>query len=271
MFLYFLPNLSRMASLPSPAEIAARGLSYAFEGRPHGRGCIGPQGEGFILGCRRRFADAGEVYFDSAQIWQPHPSGQYLVGYFPDRLPGPTELAREKLLDGHTLELADDRRWQVPLARSVHDASEPGKFGYVWGCELPQRVALDAAGNWIEQGPLPRYQRLWEIVTGWNDYRRAGGEDEHWSLYKTRIDAAVEVLAANYAVGPVECSILGLLTKDNVKEVLDLAIDEPELQHCIKKYLATLATAQPIAAAAGSTSSAGPVAETLPTPPPSPT
>jgi hypothetical protein len=138
-------------------------------------------------------------------------------------------------------------------------------------------------GAWNEQGPLPRYQGLWELVTGWNDYRRAAADPaqaatdeqaaEHWSLYTTRIEAAVQVLATNYVLGPVECSILGLLTKENVREVLDLAIDEPELLNILKKYLATVALAQPTAAstvaAAGSTSSPGPAVDSRPTAPPS--
>lgn len=277
-FLYFLPGISRMAPLPSQAVIAERGLAYAFEGRPHGRGCNGPAGlEGFLLGCRRRFAGAGEIYFETTQIWRPHPSGTYWVGYWPDRLPGPAELARDKMLAGHSLELADDRAWQVPLARAVHDACTGSAFAYQWSCELPQRVAMDAKGEWVDQGPLPRYQTLWELVTGWNDYRRIAGDDdsphrrelERWNLFQTRIDAAVQVLATNYVLGPVECSILGLFTREKAAEVLDLAIDEPEMQAIVKKFLAALRAAQPTAADAGSTSTAGPAVETIPTPPPS--
>ena len=263
-FFYFLPGISRMATLPSAEEIAARGLAYAFEGRPHGRGVMMGRVEGYLLGCRRRFADVGEVYFDPAQQWQPHPSGKYSVGYYPDRLPGPAELARAKLIEGHSIELADDRRWEVPLARSVHAAADP-KLICAWSCELPQALAIDAKGDWIEQGPLPRYRSLWDLVSSWNDARRSFADDpaaakliEHWSTYKVRIDAAVQVLAANYVVGPIECSILRLLTKENTKEILDLAIDQPEFERLLKKFLATVAPAQPTAAADGSSSSAGP-------------
>jgi len=270
-FLYFLPGIPRTAALPSAAEIAARGLSYAFEGRPTGRGCVGPAGqEGMLLGCPRRW-ESGNVYYEPTQIWQPHPQGQYFVGYWPGQLPGPTELAREKLLDGHPLVMADDRSWQIPLARDVHDECQPNQFRCTWSCELPQRVALDAQGHWREQGPLTRYQPLWELVSGWNDYRRGTDDDpgwqelvEHWSQYQTRFAAATEVLAANYVVGPVECSILGLFTRDNAREVLDLAIAQPEFEVILKKYVAAIRQAQSTAAAAGSTSSPGPVAENNP-------
>jgi len=276
-FYYFLPGISRLAPMPSAEEIAARGLSYAFEGRPHGRGCTIAGIEGYILGCRRRFADVGYVYWDAAQQWHPHPSGKYSVGYYPDQLPGPAELGRAKLLDGHSIELADNRPWQVPLARSVHDPESAWQI-CAWACDLPQAVSLDAHGNWVEQGPLPRYQALWDLLQSWNDVRRSFADDpgaasllEHWSTYKVRVDAAVQVLATNYVVGPVECSILKLLTKELAKEVLDLAIDQPEFERLLKKYLATVAQAQPTAAVAGSTSLAGPADSNQVTPPPLPT
>jgi hypothetical protein len=271
-FLYFLPDLPRLGSVPSQEVIASRGLAYAFEGRPFGRGCSGPAGkDGFMLGCRRRW-QPGQLYFEAAQIWTPHPSGQYFVGYWPDQVPGPGDLAREKQLDGHTIELADDRQWQVPLARGIHDDSTPEQLRLPWSCNLPQRAAIDADGNWVDQGPLPRYVALWELVCGWNDFRRGFSDDpghealaEHWAMFKTRFDAAVQVLQANYVVGPVELSLLGALTKQHAKDVLDLAIDQPEFEQIVKKWLAASQLAQSIAAADGSNSQDGPADETKPT------
>ncbi len=278
-FLYFLPDIARTAPLPSQEVIASRGLAYAFESRPFGCGCSGPQGkEGFVLGCRRRW-ESGQVKIEPTQIWTPHPSGKYFVGYWPDQLPTPDQLAREKLLSGHLLKLADEREWQIPLARGRHDESTAETPRVPYSVELPQRSQLNEQGEWIDGGVLPKYRALWELASGWNDFRRAQLDDpdherlvEHWSRYQTRHEAAVQVLAANYVVGPVECSLLGILNKELAAEILDLAIDEPEFDRILKKWLAAyrLNPAQ-TSAAAGSTSSPGPVAETITIDPPSPT
>ena len=284
-FLYFIPTQTCTGVAPKQEELAALGLTYAFEGRPHftaiQQGGPGPGGRGSLLTCRRRFEGAGKIELVN-QKWAKHPSGKFWVGRFIDLpLPTPHDLARAETLDGYPLELADGQRWQIPLARQYWDSSTPEQRGVTYRETLPQALGLTEEGHWVQEGPLPRYRRLHALAAAWNDYKRTPAEEldpefvDHWNQYQTRVDAAVEVLATNYVVGPLELStlFLGSLTYDLAEKILDLLIDEPEIERIKKKWLAEIQTAraEQTAATAGSASSPGPVAETNPITPPLPT
>lgn len=278
-FLYFVPSQILTGIAPSPDELAEIGLSYAFEGRPHFASIQqgGPgAGRGSLLACRRRF-EPGQYKIELAnQEWKKHPSGKYWVGRFTDLpLPKPTELARDTQIDGYRIELADGQKWQIPLAFQNWDSSTPGDPCITYRNVLPHSLGLGDDGLWSESEPLPKYRRLVELAQAWNDVQRNPPETlppelvTKWNQYQTLCAAAVEVLAINYVVGPIECAMLGILTYQHAERILDQTIDEPEFELIKKKWREKLAASTSVPA--GSPSPPGHAVATNSTAPLSPT
>lgn len=242
-FLYFLPGPSQ----PSAAEWRAAGLGYAFDASPAVRGCTGGPGgqNGAILADPRTPAE--EVgYFPDRQTWrQLHvprstvhrppstpacpPTAAY-VGY--SALPSPQDLARPEQLRGHWLTLLDERQWLVPVARAYTE--EDGDLR--WFHNVPQVLELDDAGRWQPGRVTARYAALWELACRWDEasmqavlsatQEDAGPVTVAFDFQDT-VDAAVQVLAANYRLGPTEASLLGILAPHLAREILNAVVDLP--------------------------------------------
>jgi hypothetical protein len=273
-FLYFLPG--RETAAPKPEQIDEAGLSYAFDSKPHLAGVRkGPDGHsGHVLGDKRRW-ELGLVKFsDQSQQWRKHPSGKFYVGRYTTERTRPDDLKRKLLLDGYFCELADGNAWLIPKGREYYVDESGGDVQGGFFHKLPRVADLDEEGRWqILDRPMPRYQTLWDLTIQWNEVRRGDPEPgwtERWQQYDEQMNGACLALAANYAVGPVEVAMMGLLTIQHAKEVLDLVIDDPGFERFKKKWLAH-AELQ-IAASSGSTSPVGLEAEPAPIiAPPSPT
>jgi len=220
-FLYYLPK----ARSVSAAAIDAAGLRPFFAEIPAGTwGAVeqGPAGWGCIaaptndpLSVRVRYAPAEQAWIEAPGYW---------VGVERSGLPGPRDLERPEVVDGHEVKLADGRAWLVPVARSF-----TGAAGF------PRRLALGPDGRWVA-AMLPQYaqicaraERIWEAMRhelGLADESEPApeeiGDDE-------RINAAVDALAVNYRIGAREASHLGILTTDNVLAILQAFVDWPQL------------------------------------------
>lgn len=236
--LYFVPG----RPFTAPELVRQHRLGYAFAADPLLRQVPGggPDGEaGIVLVDRGRVPEHDIGYHASRQVWRRIPGGKAWVGHYLDAgQPGPDDLARPRQLRGHAVELGDGRKWLVPIARGYL----PVDGELRWYCALPERSVYGEDGRW-EPGPVVgQYQGLWDLATSWDDARRrallaaveqqdkpAGdaGEVQLEFDFHGLHSGAVEVLAFNYTLGPVECDLLGLLTEQLAADVLCALVDLP--------------------------------------------
>lgn len=218
-FLYYIPK--RQAA--DADTIAAAGLAYAITPSIAHRGTSGgPDGAAGVIVAQ---GDAkGVGYFADAQTWLQAPGSEFWIGYTTDDPPGPDDLARAKQIAGHEVELGDEKRWLVPVARAL-DGTSP----------LPRRLAFDGK-QWAPGDILARYTdlfgeacRVWELI--------AGASDEEVTI-SDECGIAVMALAVNYRLGPVEISMLGLFDTQTEAEVLKALVDWPTFE-AFKKKLAS--------------------------------
>ena len=119
---------------------------------------------------------------------------------------------------------------------------------------------------------LPRYRRLWKLAEEWWA-AFTGGRIEGQTIQTdfsdaSAFDCAVECLQANYRVGPVEISLLGLLDDgDALRRILDALVDWPVWLAAQKKMIVQDGSPDP----AVSPGPDGPPDSTPLTGPPSPT
>lgn len=233
MFLYFAPNTT--ATQPPVA------IAYAFERSPACREIInnGPDGGRGML-----YAERAESlgYNRNTQKWQRIPVTDCWCGWATDQeLPTPETLIRREALAGHFIELGDGQSWLVPVARSVvPDAPE-----LRWVVRLPQRLELGDDGQWKYGSVVARYQRLWDIATTWYDQVLRGrmGDSDEIDVEISVADAinlACEVLQANYRVGPVELSAMGVWESGLFGTVLDALCDMQTLVEWLQARAASI-------------------------------
>lgn len=238
MFLYFFPDRNSLGR----DELAGLGLGYMLEpDSPLSTVGVnaGPEGGpgGVVFAAVAGPAAAHVGLHRERQTWRQIPGSPAWVGHYRDQVPGPEQLARREQIVGHVVELADGRKWIVPAARAWSDEGIGDELALRYRVALPQRLDLAADGRWTLAGVLPRYQSLWELGEAvYNlrsgqltpaDHERFSGDGE--------IDAAVLCLQANYRLGRIEAALLGLLTDETVRQVLDCLVDWPTLREFLKK------------------------------------
>lgn len=273
-FLYFLPKHSGSVTLD---QLEAAGLRYVFDSPGFSpRQCqCGPDGSPGVIVATEGNAELG--YFADRQTWRKVPDREVWVGMCRGQGPGAREekkgpgargqnsdaefsLARRKQLAGHTVTLLDGQQWLVPVARGWIE--QDGEMR--WQKRLPVVSVLDDEGRWVEGDVVSQYAALWELAVQFDAMKLAatqsavaaagGGEaidDAEPVTVELEFDVhdgAVAAMAANYRIGPVEASMLGLLTFELAIEVLNALIDEPTWLEWVKKNTAD----------AGSNTDAGP-------------
>lgn len=229
-FLYFMPGSK---SKPTPEAIEAADLAYAFDKLPEFWGCDhGPDGQpGVVLA-----VGSAQRYKPEVQDWQAMPGNQagVWIGIPKGKAIGPAELLRKDTLPGHAIELGDGNHWLTPVIRAaVPESGNP----FAFAINLPQRSTRDETGQWVPGPVLDRYRPLWDLATTWHDHYFATGADdaeqdtddpfEGDDAFDKAHAAAITVLSANYRIGPAEADLLGLLTSQNVADVLNSTIDIP--------------------------------------------
>jgi hypothetical protein len=254
------------------AELRAIGLDYAFDQGENvqARGVQhGPDGGRGLIVARTDQEDVG--YYPARQRWvrllaaasgdaqpvcgQPcQADGEarripVWVGMVTDRAaPGPEELARQELLDGHMIELLDGRRWLVPIARAT--VQSDGML--VARMNLPAPCVPDEQGRWRIGPVLPCWESLWRRAERVWDGLEAEIEDEaeggRQLTASEALDIAVAALRANYRIERGEAGLLGLLDQQRAMKICGALVDLPTIRDWLKKK----------AAAAGSGCAAGP-------------
>ena len=254
---YFIPEGRPGIGL---AELGRLGLGYAFESRSIATRQVsggGPGGHGgLLLAAADRGGDQRLGYFADQQTWQKivgvgNDEAQMTndefapwAGFYTAEPPGPELLVRKAPLDGRPLALADGRPWVIPRARAFFE--EDGELQWRYG--LPHVSRLGEDGRWSTGKVAPRYADLWAIAERWESERLAGGEEDaeesesQEERYQRLHDTAAAVLRANYRLGRVEVSLLGLLSTVHVLQVLDELIDLPTRLEWLEKKTGPLGT-----------------------------
>lgn len=263
--LYYLPN----AKSANPDALAAAGLSSVIDRSASREVGIGPDGQPGLLVCQTGLYPTFSYHRDQ-QIWAKRYGSDVWIGFDQAAPPGPEELARRSLLPGREIELADGRKYTVPLLRSFDAAQLDGPLTYQ--CLLDQTLAQDPdTGRLVPGDVLPKYREVWaqamrigDSLLGQLTGGKSTAELEDGDLEKF----VAAVLSLNYRVQMPELSALGLLTLQNLGAVMRAAIDWDTLQENLGNRVRR---AMPGTSTAGSTSSgdAQPIADaTIPTAPP---
>jgi len=226
---------------PAEATLRAAGAGYVLEHpRPDWVECgQGPKGCGMLAiarGTDEHLRDPG--YFPERQTWKCASGGSHFIGMWNDARPGPEDLVRARLLDGYWVTMGDGRRWAIPVARAYGgDGQGPRNV-------LPCSRQLSDDGKWEPGEVLPAYRNLWRHVERYVDIfrRMKAGDDtaiEEAGDFQQESDMIACALAANYRVGPVEVSLLGLVDSMVVAPVVEVLIDKLSLDELSKKVQAS--------------------------------
>lgn len=266
-FVYYLPTTDRtQCNIEALREC---GLAYAFEDRSlQSLVMRGPDGQqGHVVGDPRLVQENAIGYFESRQRWLKIPEGlpgssaKAWVGYSTDCPLRPEDLKRETQLHGHWVRLADGQKWLVPIARkSMPTDEQPLRYCVA----LPHVAGIDDQGQWTTGNVLARYAPLWQVaMTFWTAMLSANftEEDQATLQFGDSLDAATLALCANYRIGKVEATLLGLFTLEHAVTVLQALVDWPTARDWFKKKQA---------ADDGSITASGPPAEIPVISPPAP-
>lgn len=230
-FLYFIPDAP---DSPTADQVAAAGVAYAVADGFQARGVVrGPDGRrGALVTAKANTTAADTGYWPDRQVWRQVPQAAAWVGMFAEEPPGPAELARREQIRGHTVTLADGRRWMIPLARGLAEEEER----LVYYELLPTRSTIDAEGRWVEGGLVPQFETLWGVAMGWWNAKTGADVEDTAEGARVTLDfqgiheAAMVAIATNYRVSAVEAAMLGLLTVPAARDVLDAVVDWPTFQ-----------------------------------------
>lgn len=226
-FLYFVPK----ATAGGPGAVGAVGLRAVLGDRVEwGHIQQGPDGGAGVL---MHTPGAGRMAFVPAeQAWAPAPDGRYWVGVELAARPGPKDLEREDRLPGHEVILGDGRPWTVPVGHLFLARSAPVTV-----------MKLGPDGKWRRGQAVEALRPLEEAALEiWKGFHAQllEAEKEGWRrpavivLPDERLsEIAVLALGVNYRLGPVEVSMLDILTSDNVNEVALAVVDWPTIRGLI--------------------------------------
>lgn len=251
-FVYFIPGQFNQVLAK---DITEAGLAYALDPghlvtRNSNKGPSGDDAPGVIIADDRRVSSAIIGFYPDKQQWQKIPGSKAWAGYHREHKPLPADLQRGKMLAGHSLELGDGNMWELPVARAASE--EGGELR--WFKALPTTTIIDDSGNWVEGDCDERYAALWDVATAWWDSMAAAiasaeqqTADEHQGNYAFDFpgvhDGALLTLATNYRIGKAECALLGLLTFELARDIMNVLVDWPTIQEWMKKKLASDSTA----------------------------
>jgi hypothetical protein len=223
MFLYFVPTDANQITAPQLRQL---GLGYlGIKGNATARACRGPGDRPGLV-----FAGDGKAaaaYKPAEQDWMPGPDGKYFVGREQkNELPGPDELRKPRFVSGEDLTIGE-QVWTVPVCLSL-----------VRGATIPKALVLGPDGKTWTFGQLPEFAALCAAAARVHESLMVAAPAEspgdgaaEDGAERTRItltdaaDIAVQALGVNYRVGPVEASVLRLLTTETVRDVCFAIVD----------------------------------------------
>jgi len=207
-FLYYLPR-----TVEPPEHLAGEPVSRCGVSR-------GPDGAAGTLIVPECEAMPRFRVDPAAQTWsQCH---DWWLGYETAAPPKEQLLRRAHQIAGHAVTLGDGGSWTVPLAVVVQFVEDR----ITRGTNLPQSLRLGADGQWLSQ-ILPQYLGVSRAAE--QMYQHLIGQGPAPSVAEAASIAA-EALGVNYRVTAWECSALGLLTTENLADVLRALVDWPVIE-----------------------------------------
>ena len=228
-FVYFLPGHASHDLTGVSARCGPEVLGVFAGAKPAVTLGVGPEGEGALFTLpevppeRRRYAP-------EEQTWRKAPPppggapGALWVGMWNDARPGPEDLARPDLIDGHAVALGDNGRWRVPLAR-VFPA----------GTALPEKLILGADG--LEREVRPEFvalskatEEIWEAFLA-----SLAGDGAGKMPYERLWRVAADALAVNYRIGTAGCNLLALFDTGNLLRVARALADVPTFETWLRE------------------------------------
>jgi len=229
-FLYFVPNKSGGESAKAVITEAG-GAGILYPGIAANHTGAGPGGPGGMM-----LSPKGPTAFDpNVQQWQRVPGGAYWIGIDTQNMPGPDDLIRQHPLPGHRVELADGHEWVIPMARRAIQTN--GEIS--WAAALPTVRRFGDDGTWVAGDIVNRYKPLWNEalrIDAMLAASAAGGDDAFANLdFDAETNIAALAIAANYRVGPVEISLLGLISSAVIIPVVNALLDMPSLAELVSK------------------------------------
>lgn len=234
-FLYYLPGPVEGVTLDDARKA---GIGYAFDSQNCTAAGVHANGldegrQGVIVADPNRVESIG-LYPDK-QTWRKLPGREVWAGFYTDDRPTPADLARKNQLNGHLVTLLDGNEWLCPVARGA--AEEDGAL--VWYHALPVLSKLNDSGQFEAGDVVDQHSRLWDVAAHWFDVRMGALAESDGETVAFSFDGlhkvAIEALAVNYVIWPVECDLLGLLTEQLAVEILDVLIDMPTRYELLKK------------------------------------
>lgn len=166
----------------------------------------------------------------AAQTWMQ--CGAWWLGYETAAPPTASLLRRAQQIAGHAVTLGDGGAWVVPLAVVVQFVEDR----ITRGTHLPQSLRLGAEGQWVSQ-ILPQYLGVSHAAE--QMYQHLIGQGPAPSVAEAASIAA-DALSVNYRVTAWECSALGLLTTENLADVLRALVDWPVIEAWLAEKKRTL-------------------------------
>lgn len=166
---------------------------------------------------------------------------RYWCGCWKNKVPGPSDLQRAHVFNGHLVKLSDDNEWTVPVACYMDNSSAfPSKLkriGNAWGFG----EILDQYQDLVKQAE----KLLDQFVIAAEENGKDNASIEF--TVDAEIDLGIQALSMNYMVGPAEVDLLGLLTDQNFRDIAFALVDVPgmkQIQSAIEKKNTTAATAR---------------------------
>lgn len=240
-FLYFVPTAQ--TEKQAYELLRAGGAGHATEGVVTKTFGPGPDGSGGILAPWSPVTKANRagncVYREAEQEWRKSPIGgdeaTWWLGWWKADPPTPDDLARERQIQGHLVELADGNRWLIPVARRYRipdDADQPQ-----WLPAFPCRRELGADGKFTPGDVVEPYRKLWDYI---EPMLKAFGPNADGEIaFDDICQFQVEALRLNYRVSTVEVWALGLLDSAMAAhDIFNAVADGPGLKELLGKVQA---------------------------------
>jgi len=216
-FLYFLPGRRDVSreSVESAGITAVDDLSSVSFCETE----RGPDGGAGIIFAVEPKTEGGKLpkvgYYPKNQQWSSCNNAKFWLGVSTEHKPTPEDLLKTESIAGHSVVLADNNLWTVPLARSFPS-----------GSALPKALVLGPNGELVVES-LPEFAKISEIAD--EVYNSLLGESDSIDVTKGW-DMSIQSLSLNYRLSKWEASALKILSTRNVTEVLEALVDVPSIK-----------------------------------------
>lgn len=210
-FLYFVPTGGHLSE-----------IEYAFDGTPNDRDVIGEgpgDGRSGKIYGDRSIEVTRLGYFKDRQTWRKIPGTKCRVGWCNDSVPTLDETTRPHEIPGKEVDGA-----LIPVSRSWN---EEGKYIV----ELPCYVDVNDEGEPIRGEVIERCRSAWDLSQSIFERMMSGEDFSEAEVIKF----AWQILALNYRVGPVECSVMKLIQQGSGISIIKTFLELDQLEEVQKK------------------------------------